>query len=106
MRIEETHVLDKGMLPGGNVAEYRSGGQPYRLFLAKAKNSEAAAVMLFDLKSTLGAAKYLPAFGGYYGADGVIPMFIFQKGPFVAGVVGLIEQQADPVAREFAARLN
>lgn len=106
VRIEEPHVLGKGMLPGGNVAEYSAGGQAYRLFLVKARNSEAAAVMLFDLKSTLGAAKYLPSFGGYYGADGVTPVFVFQKGVFVAGIVGLIEKDADLIAREFAAHLN
>lgn len=104
-RIEENHVLGKGMLPGGNVAEYESGGRRYRIFLARAKNSEAAAVMLFDFKSSLGAAKYVPVFGGYFGTDGVTPVFVFQKGEFVAGIVGLPEKEADPIARELATKL-
>jgi hypothetical protein len=101
----EDHVLGKGLLPGGNVATYRSREKTYQLFLVRLKNGEAAAIKLLDFKSTLGTFKYLPAFGGYYGMDGATPVFVFQKGPFLAGITGLTEKEADPIAREFAARL-
>ena len=38
--------------------------------------------------------------------DGETPVFVFPKGKFVAGVVGLPHEEADLLAREFAARLN
>jgi hypothetical protein len=43
--------------------------------------------------------------GGYFGMDGDRPVYIFQKGVFLAGFVGLPEKDADVLARQFAARL-
>lgn len=106
VRIDDPHVLGKGMLPAGNVAVYKDKDVSYQLFLAKAKNPEAAAIMLFDLKNSMGVAKYVPSFGGYYGVDKGAPLFAFQKGSYVAGVSGLLEKDADLIAREFAARLK
>ncbi len=106
VRIDDPHVLGKGMLPAGNVAVYKDKDVSYQLFLAKAKNPEAAAIMLFDLKNSLGVAKYVPSFGGYYGVDNGAPLFAFQKGSYVAGISGLLEKDADPIAREFAARIK
>ena len=71
-----------------------------------AKSPEAAALLLFDFKSHLRDAKFLPHMGGYFGLDGAAPVYLFQKGAFLAGFVGLPEKQADPLARQFAARLN
>jgi hypothetical protein len=34
------------------------------------------------------------------------PAFIFAKGPYVAGVVGLTEEKADMEGRKLAARLS
>jgi hypothetical protein len=106
VRIDDPHILGKGMLPAGNVAAYKDKDVSYQLFLAKAKSPEAAAIMLFDLKNSLGVAKYVPSFGGYYGVDNGAPLFVFQKGSYVVGVTGLLEKDADPIAREFAARLR
>jgi len=44
--------------------------------------------------------------GGYFGMDGAAPVYILQKGAFLAGFVGLPEKDADLLARQFAARLN
>jgi hypothetical protein len=104
--IVEDHVMGSQALPGGNVAEYRAGAKRWRLFLVPAKSAEAAAILLLDYKSTLKDPRYVPAFGAYFGADGETPVFVLQKGPYLAGVAGLAEKDADPVAREFAARLN
>ena len=106
VRIDDPHIFGKGMLPAGNVAVYKNKDVSYQLFLAKAKNPEAAAIMLFDLKNSMGVAKYVPSFGGYYGVDNGAPLFVFQKGSYVAGVTGLLEKDADPIAREFAARVK
>jgi len=106
MKLVEDHLLGKDFLPGGNVAEYRQRGKTYRQFLVRAKSPEAAALLMFDFKSRLREAKYLPHMGGYFGADGDQPVYVFQKGAFFAGLVGLPEKEADPLARQFAARLG
>lgn len=106
MQLIDDHVLNKGLLPGGNIATYKSQGKTYQIFLIKTKSSEAAAMLLFDFKGTLGTFKFVPTFGGYYGMDGATPVFVFQKGVYLAGVTGLPEKDSDTVAREFAARIN
>ncbi len=100
------HVLGKDYLPGGNVAEYRRKGRTYQQFLVHSESAEAAALLLFDFKGHLRDAKYLAHMGGYFGMDGSKPVYIFQKGVFLAGLSGLPEKEADPIARQFAARLN
>lgn len=106
MRLVDNHVLGKDFLPGGNVAEYKRKGKKYELFLVRSKSAEDAALLLFDFKGHLRDAKYLPHMGGYFGMDGSTPVYLFQKGPFLAGFVALAEKEADPLARQFAARLN
>jgi hypothetical protein len=106
MKLVEDHVLGKTVLPGGNVASYKSGKKTWQLFLVRSKNPESAAILLLDFKSTLANPKYMGAFGGYFGMDGSMPVFVLQKGPYLAGITGLSEKEADPIAREFAARLN
>ena len=105
MRVVNDHVLDKNFLPGGNVAQYKQKGRIYQQFLVHSTSPEAAALLLFEHKSHLRDAKYLAHMGGYYGMDGDKPVYIFQKGPFLAGFVGLPEKEADVLARQFAARL-
>jgi len=106
MRLVDDHVLGKDFLPGGNVAEYKRKGKTYQQFLVHARSSEAAALLLFDFKGHLRDAKFLPHMGGYFGMDGAAPVYILQKGAFLAGFVGLPEKDADLLARQFAARLN
>jgi len=94
------------LLPPGNLAEYAGGGKTYHLFLGEAKSGEAAALVMFDYKKTFTDSKLLPHMGGYYGMDAGQPVYIFVKGKWLAGIVGLEEAEADPLAREFAARLD
>jgi hypothetical protein len=105
MRMVNDHILDKDFLPGGNVAEYKQRGRTYQQFLIRAGTPEAAALLLFEHKSHLRDPKYLAHMGGYFGMDGDKPVYIFQKGVFLAGFVGLPEKDADVLARQFAARL-
>jgi hypothetical protein len=106
MRLVVDHILGKDFLPGGNVAEYRRKGKTYQQFLVRAKSPEAAALLLFDFKGHLRDAKFLPHMGGYFGMDGTTPVYILQKGAFLAGFAGLAEKDADLLARQFAARLD
>lgn len=106
MKLVGDQILGKDFLPGGNLAEYRQKGKTYQQFLVRAKSPEAAALLLFDFKSHLRDAKFLAHMGGYFGMDGAQPVYIFQKSAFLAGFVGLPEKDADPLARQFAARLN
>ena len=105
MRLVDDHVLGKDFLPGGNVAEYRRKGKTYQQFLVRAKSPEAAALLLFDFKGHLRDPKFLPHMGGYFGLDGATPVYLFPKGAYLAGFVGLAEKDADLLARQFAARL-
>src|SRR6266849_5956646 len=70
VRLIDDHILGKDFHPGGNVAEYRRNGKTYQQFLAHSKSAETAALLLFDFKSHLHDAKYLPHMGGYFGMDG------------------------------------
>ena len=98
----QDHVFHNPKLPPGIVAEY--GG--YQLFLIRNANNQKAAFLLLDYKKLLQAPKYLPNMGGYYGLDSANrPNYVFAKGPFLAGVVGLDLDKADPVARTFAGRI-
>ncbi len=106
MRLVDDHVLGKDFLPGGNVADYKRKGKTYQQFLVHAKSPEASALLLFEFKGHLRDAKFLPHMGGYFGMDGAAPVYILQKGAFLAGFVGLPEKDADLLARQFAARLN
>lgn len=106
MRLLERELLGPGFAPGGNVAEYRKGRQAYKLFLTRAATAGKAGLLLFDLKGTMAEPKFVPSFGGYYGALNGQPVFAFAKGRSVAGVVGLPQADADAVARVFATRLE
>lgn len=106
LQLVDNHVLGKDYLPGGNVAEYRRKGRSYQQFLVHSSSAEAAALLLFDFKGHLSGAKFLAHMGGYFGMDGSTPVYIFQKGVFLAGLIGLPEKDAEPLARQFAARLD
>lgn len=105
MKLEPDHLLGKSFLPGGNLAEYQAKKTHYQQFLIKASDAQAAAIMLLDYKNAMADAKYLAHMGGYFGQDNGQPVYVFAKGPWLAGFVGLPEKEADPLAREFAARL-
>jgi len=106
VKLEPEHLLGKDYLPGGNIAHYKNGNQEYDLLLLKTKGNEDAALLVFEFKGKLKDAKLIPHFGGYYGTDGGRKIFVFPKLAYLAGVVGLSEKDADPIAREFAARIH
>ena len=99
-------LLGKGFMPGGTVATYKKGAKEYRVFVTKLKDPTTAAILLLDWKKALQGAKLVPSFGGYFGMDGGQPVFVFTKGVWVAGTVGLAEKEADAEGRVLAARLQ
>jgi hypothetical protein len=98
----EKNLLGKEFMPGGNLGDYKG----YKLFLAKTFTPNSAAILLLDFKNTLKNAKFVPGFGGYYGTDAGTPVFIFTKNAYLLGIVGLLEKDADPIARAFAGRVS
>lgn len=105
MEFFSEHLLGKSFMPGGNVGTYRNGKVEYREFLGKMPDAQAAAFLLLDWKKVLDNPQYLAHMGGYYGTDSGRPVYMFTKGPWVAGVLDLPQEKADALARELAARL-
>jgi hypothetical protein len=100
------HILDIKALPGGSWAEYDVKGKKYQEFIIDTDTTQTAAFMLLDVKAQLTNPKYIPWMGGYFGSLGDKQVFCFSKLHYVAGVVGLAEDKADPLARTLAAQLN
>ncbi len=99
-------LLGKSFMPGGTMGFYKKGPKEYRMFVAKLKDPTTAAILLLDWKKALQGAKLVPSFGGYFGMDGGQPVFVFTRGVWMAGIVGLSEKEADGEARVLATRLN
>ncbi len=101
----EDRILGIAALPGGNVAEYRKNGKRYRQFLFKAPSAALAAVYLGDLKDAMTNPKFVASFGGYFGELNQEPAFVFTKGEYVTGFLGLTREEADAAGRLAAARI-
>jgi hypothetical protein len=99
------HLLGKSALPGGTIGDYDAAGLKYQLFIIETDSAQSAAILLLDLKATLKEPAYIAYMGGYFGTDANGPVYVFAKAKYLAGVVGLSEDRADPVARQLAARL-
>jgi hypothetical protein len=106
VQLVEDKLLGKDFMPGGNLADYEQKGKKYQLFVVRTNSGEDALGLLLALKKGLTDAKFVAHMGGYCGMDGKTPIYSFQKGPYLAGVLGLPEVEADLLARQFAARLN
>lgn len=100
------HLFGREFLPGGNIAVYRKGAKSWKQFVIKSDDAGQAAVLLSKLKDTLKEPKFVAHMGGYFGIDGDQPMFVFLKGRWLAGVVGLPEKEADMAGRVMALRLD
>jgi hypothetical protein len=104
-RIVPDHLLGKTALPGGTIGDYEEDGRKYQLFIIETASAQDAAILLLDLKVSLTDPAYIAYMGGYFGTDAGKPVYVFAKLKYLAGVVGLPEDLADPVARQLAARL-
>jgi hypothetical protein len=102
----QNHLLGKKVFPGGTLGEYDDGDRKYQLFIISTASPQDAAILLLDTKATLGDPQYLAHMGGYFGTDAGKPFYVFADKQYLAGVVGLEEDLADPIARQLAARLR
>jgi hypothetical protein len=105
-KVVDKQLLGKSFMPGGTLAHYKKGKLEYDMFIARLPTAVDAAVILPDWRTTLTDPKLIPSFGGYFGRDGDRPVFVFPKGAWIAGVVGLSQNDADLEARALAARLD
>jgi len=99
------HAAGIAKLPGGTVGDYEEAGRKYQIFITDAGDNQDAAFLLLDVKGILRDPEYLASFGGYFGSDESRPVFVFSKSQYVAGIVGLPKDAADPIARILASRL-
>jgi hypothetical protein len=99
-------LMGKSFMPGGTVANYKTGKAQYSMFLAKLATPTDAAIALLDWSKAMAGSHLVPSFGGYFGQDAGRPVFVFTKGAWIAGISGLPEKEADLQARTLAARLN
>jgi len=104
-KVVPNHLLGKSALPGGTIGDYDVDGLKYQLFIIETDTAQDAAILLLDLKATLKDPAYIAYMGGYFGTDAGGPVYEFAKAKYLAGVVGLSEDRADPIARQLAARL-
>jgi len=104
-KVVQDHLLGKPFMPGGTLARYKKGKAEWTLFAAQCPNAVDAAIRLPDWRKALKDAKLEASFGGYFGLDNGVPVFVFAKGVWIAGVMGLPEKEADAQARLLAAKL-
>ena len=101
-----SHLLDIAALPGGTIGDYKVGRKKYQLFIIEADSNQKAAFMDTDLRDALKNPEYIAYMGGYFGEHSGTPIYGFAKLQYLAGVVGLPKDEADPIARQLAARLH
>jgi hypothetical protein len=102
----QDHLLGKKVFPGGTLGQYDDDDKKYQLFIISTASPQDAAILLLDTKATMRDAQYLAYMGGYFGTDAGKPFYVFADKQYLAGVVGLEEDLADPIARQLAARLR
>ena len=104
-KIVDKELLGKPFMPGGTLARYKKGKTEYEMFVARLPSALDAAILLPDWSKLLAGSKLVPTFGGYFGQDAGRPVFVFAKGAWIAGIVGLPEKEADLLARTLAGQL-
>jgi hypothetical protein len=105
-KLVPNHLLGIDALPGGTIGEYEAGRARYQLFIIQTDTPQDAAILLLNVKVALQDATYISYMGGYFGAGQAGTVYAFAKGRYLAGVVGLAEAKADPIARQLAAQLH
>ncbi len=102
----QDHVLGMKVLPGGTVGEYDDGARKYQLFIIETASAQDAAILLLDTKAAMTDPQYIAYMGGFFGTESGKAFYVFADKKYLAGVVGLAEDLADPIARQLAARLH
>src|SRR5271170_4777984 len=105
-KVIDAKLLGKSFMPGGPLAQYKKGKKEYDMFVSKLPTPTDAALLLLDWNKALTGSKLVPSFGGYFGQDAGRPVFVFAKGAWIAGIVGLPQKDADLEGRTLASHLN
>lgn len=101
------HLLGMQKMPGGSLAEYEVKGKKYSMFVIDTDSNQSAAFLMLDMKAAMAKdPEYISWMGGYFGMYGDKPLYCFAKLHYLAGIVGLPEDKADPIARGLAAQLH
>ena len=101
------HMMNKQFLPGGTMAEYRTeNNMEYRAFVVHLADGRNASFLLEDYKKVLQNSKPAPGQSSYFGTDNGQPTYVFVRGPYLAGIVGLPEDRAQVAARQLADKLS
>jgi len=105
IEVVPTKLLGYEFLGGGNLASYEDGKKPYKLFAIRCRSAQQAGSYIFDIKSQLKDPKFVASYGGYFSEMPEGAIFVFAKGSYIGGIVGLSETEAIEAGKEFAARL-
>jgi hypothetical protein len=100
------HVLDKRFLPAGTVAAYNDAKGPYREFVVHLQQGGNASFLLQDYKNALKDPEYLSNESACFGTDNGTPIYVFARGPYLAGIVGLPKDRAEVAAKELGGKLT
>ncbi len=104
--VVEKELLGLPYLGGGNLADYDTGKQQYKLILIRCRNAGQAGNYIFDIKNQMTSPKFVASYGGYYAENTAAGrLFVFAKGSYIGGVAGLNEADAIEAGKEFAARI-
>lgn len=101
-------MMNKQFLPGGTMAEFTAanGAGEYREFLVHLADGRNASFMLQDYKKVLQNPTYEADKAACFGTDDGQPTYVFARGPYLAGIVGLPKDRAEAAAKELADRLS
>ena len=91
------HILGPTLPPGGTLAYYHGAKKNYELILIHLPTPEKAAFFLLDVKKAMTNPKYLPNLGGFQSFKDSEPFYAFAKGPYLAAVINLDPDAADPI---------
>ena len=105
-KVVSDHLLGIQTLPGGTIGDYEAAGRKYQLFVIESDTAQDAALLLLDAKGAMQDPDYIAYMGGYFGSTGQGLVYVFAKTKYLAGVVGLPKDKADPIARQLAAQLH
>jgi hypothetical protein len=105
VKVVKKELLGKPFMPGGTLARYQRGKVAYEIFLSELPTPTDAAIVLAHWDEALKNPKVVRSLDAYYGTDTGHPTYVFAKGPWVAGITGLSEKEADRQARMLAERL-
>lgn len=105
VKVVKKELLGKSFMPGGTLARYQRGKVAYEIFLSELPTPTDAAIILAHWDEALKNLKVVRSLDAYYGIDTGHPTYVFAKGPWIAGITGLSEKEADREARLLAERL-